>query len=125
MASILVIEDSQFTRRMITRIIKAAGHEILEAINGWDGVQKAKTHKLDCILLDLLMPEMDGFQVLEALRREKVDVPVIVLSADIQETSHAKCFELGAAAFLKKPPKENEINEAIQKILNLTVETRI
>ena len=125
MASVLIIEDSQFTRRMIVRIVTAAGHEVLEACGGWDGVQKAKKHKPDCILLDLLMPEMDGFGVLEAFGREGIAIPVIVLSADIQETSRTKCFELGAVDFVKKPPKEGKVLEAVQKALNLKVGSRV
>lgn len=121
MASILVIEDSQFTRRLITRIIKAAGHEVLEACHGWDGVHKAKKHEPDCILLDLLMPEMDGFGVLDSLKKEGLSIPAVVLSADIQATSKAKCFELGAVDFIKKPPKEDEIIKAVQKALDLRV----
>ena len=125
MASILVIEDSQFTRRMIARILKTSGHEVLEACGGWDGVQKAKKHKPDCILLDLLMPEMDGFGVLKVLSKEELAIPVIVLSADIQETSRTKCFELGAVDFVKKPPKENEVFKAIRGALNSKVGNQI
>lgn len=121
MAKILIIEDSEFTRRIIVRIIKGAGHEVFEACSGLEGVQKAGVHQPDCILLDLLMPELDGFGVLEALKRKGLAIPAIVLSADIQETSRNKCFELGAIDFVKKPPKADNILQSVQKALKLGV----
>ncbi len=125
MARILVVEDSEFTRRMIVRIIKAKGHEVLETGNGFEGVRMAQKEKPDCMFLDLLMPEMDGFGVLGALKEKSLSIPVVILSADIQETSRNRCFEFGAVDFVKKPPKEDEILKAVQKALNSTAEATV
>ncbi|MCB0334954.1 MAG: response regulator, partial [Bdellovibrionales bacterium] len=74
------------------------------------------------ILLDLLMPQMDGFGVLETLKAKGNTVPVIVLTADIQETQKLRCLDLGASEFLNKPPKPNQILDAIaQQISNSSV----
>ncbi len=125
MARILVVEDSEFTRRMIVRIIKAKGHEVIEAANGLEGVRMVQKEKPDCMFLDLLMPEMDGFGVLGDLKKKSLSIPVVVLSADIQETSRSKCFEFGVVDFVKKPPKKDEILKAVQKALNSTAETTV
>lgn len=62
MARILIIDDSWGTRQIIAKILKADGYELLETGDGKEGLQMAEKHRPDCILLDLLMPEMDGCQ---------------------------------------------------------------
>ena len=113
---ILVIDDSAFTRQMVAKILTAQDDEVLEAMNGQDGIEKAEQYRPDCIVLDLLMPEMDGFGVLRALKEKDLTIPTIVLSADIQETTQAECLKLGAVAFLEKPLKEGELLEAVHGI---------
>ena len=72
----------------------------------------------DCIILDLLMPELDGFGVLEALKQKGSKIPVIVLSADIQDSVREQCLGLGAAMMLQKPAKAPKILEALDQVLN-------
>ncbi len=117
MACILVIDDSAFARGMTAKALKAHGDEVLEAESGHDGIEQAVKHRPDCIVLDLLMPEMDGFEVLNTLKDRGLDIPVIVLSADIQESTQTECMAHGAVAFVKKPTKENELLEVIQGVL--------
>lgn len=121
MSRVLVIEDSEFTRHLLVRTLQANGYEVFEACNGYEGVLKAKKEMPDCILLDLLMPEMDGFDVLEALKKKSLDIPVVILSADVQETSRKKCFDYGVVDFVRKPPKEADLTAAIRKALNSKV----
>ena len=116
MACTLIIEDSVFTRRRIAEILRADDNEILEAADGYEGLDKAEKLKPDLIILDLLMPEMNGFEMLNALNERGLTIPVIVLSADVQDTTQIECRELGAVAFVKKPFNENELFEAIQTI---------
>ena len=115
--TVLVIDDSAFTRQMVTKILTAQGNEVLEAENGQDGIEKAEQYRPDCIVSDLLMPEMNGFGVLRALKEKDLVIPTIVLSADIQETTQAECLKLGAVAFVKKPLKEGELLEAVHGVL--------
>jgi CheY-like chemotaxis protein len=122
MALILIVDDAIFTRRVICKNLQKQGYETLEASHGKQALELLDSHTPDCILLDLLMPEMDGWQVLQALQDKNIKIPVIVLTADIQETSRQHCFELGALAVLNKPPKSEEMIEALQKALNLTEE---
>ena len=114
--TVLLIDDSSFARQMVAKILTSQGNEVLEAMNGQEGIEKAEQHRPDCIVLDLLMPEMDGFGVLRALKEKDLLIPTIVLSADIQETAQAECLKLGAVAFLKKPFKEDELLETLHGI---------
>lgn len=118
MGKILIVEDSWVTRRIIVGILKADGHELLEAGGGKEGLEMAEKHMPDCILLDLLMPEMDGFDVLEALGEKNLKIPVIVLTANIQKTAREKCLQLGAFAFTNKPTEEDELRSLVHKAID-------
>lgn len=119
MREILIVDDSMFQRRNIGSVLTDAGFAVTEAENGRDGLKKVFAHLPDIILTDLLMPEMDGIQFLAALRENKVNIPVFVLTSDIQENTRTKCLELGAAGFLSKPLKKTELLDAIGKAISL------
>ena len=121
MAQILVVEDSGFSRQMIVKILTVGGYDVLEANSGSDGLKQLEREKPDCILLDLLMPEMDGSQFLIALNEKGFSIPTIILSADIQETTRKKCSQLGAFDFIAKPPKEEILLTAIQQSIDSRV----
>jgi CheY-like chemotaxis protein len=118
MTSILIVDDAAFSRRMIRKMFKSDPYEILEASNGREALEIISTHQPNCILTDLLMPDMDGFEFLSNLQAQKIDIPTIIISADIQESSRDRCLELGAVAFINKPPKENIVRQTIQQIFN-------
>lgn len=114
MARILIIDDSSFQRGIIRKTLLQAGYETIEAKNGREGLSRAHDDIPDLILLDLVMPEMDGFTVLSELQKEQNAVPVLVLSADIQEMTREQCLALGAAGFLNKPVKADDLIMAVQ-----------
>ena len=117
MALILITDDAAFARRMLRRALEAAGHVVIEATNGVECLELIQAHSPECLMLDLLMPELDGYGVLQALQQQSLQLPVIVLSADIQDSARQQCQELGAFAMLQKPPKAQEVNEMIQQAL--------
>jgi CheY-like chemotaxis protein len=117
MASILVIDDSLFIRKSICAVVKALGHETKEAADGQAGLDLAATHTFDCIITDLLMPKLDGFDVLEGLQSHGSTVPVIVVSADIQDSTRDRCLSLGAKLIVNKPPKEDRVKKALMQVL--------
>ncbi len=119
MTRILIIDDSAYQRHKARHAVEAAGYELLEATNGYEGLEVAVTTMPDCILLDLLMPEMRGEKVLQTFRDQGLDIPVIVLTADIQESTHQRCLELGAVAFINKPLQEAELLDAIKQVLDV------
>ncbi len=117
MALILLIDDSSFARNLAGKILKKAGHEIVEAEDGLKGLKALKTCSPDCIISDMLMPEMDGHKFLMALRATASDIPVIMLTADVQEKTRAICVELGALDVLYKPPREDALLAAVKQAL--------
>lgn len=122
MALILIVDDSSTTRKAILQIVKADGHEALTATNGREALEIIAATPPDCILLDLIMPEIDGLEVLKALRERRSKIPVIVLTADIQEIVRQECLELGATEFINKPLIKKELFDKIRKALGLEEE---
>ncbi len=101
---ILVVDDSAMARKMLIKALPASWDvEIEQASNGEEALAAYRAAEFDVMFLDLTMPGMDGFQVLEALRREELNCLVVVVSADIQPAARARVRELGAIAFVPKP----------------------
>jgi CheY-like chemotaxis protein len=103
MPTILVIDDSRYTRLPIVRFLAESGFEVLEAENGSRGLDVVNTENPDAVITDLLMPEMDGYELLERLRADGNRVPVIVITADIQDSTRQKMLQAGALAVMNKP----------------------
>lgn len=118
MPKILIVDDSLLQRRTITAIVQDLGYDSEMAENGLIGLEKIKTQTPDCVILDMLMPEMNGVQVLENLKQADIRVPVIVVTADIQEWIKAQCLELGAKAFLNKPVQQDKLAEVLRSVLH-------
>lgn len=117
MAKILIIDDSWLIRKTVSGILKSHGYEYAEASGGKEGICQVIEYKPDCIILDLLMPDMDGLDVIEEIRKKNITTPIIILSADIQETTRKKCDSAGAFDFIQKPPKEEIVTYKIKKAL--------
>ncbi len=120
MTKVLVVEDDKFLRDMISRKLDKEGYEVVQAVDGEMGEQKAKSEKPDIILLDLILPGIDGFEVLERIKSdpEISNVPVIILSNLGQKSEVERGFGLGAVDFLIKahwtPP---EIVKKVREIV--------
>ena len=125
MSRILITDDSSSQRIILSGILEKLGHEVETACNGQEALEKIQTNPPDCMLLDNLMPIMDGLQTLEALKARNITVPIIMLTADIQEWLKARCLELGATMFLNKPIKQAKLQEALQQILPTPQPTEI
>jgi CheY-like chemotaxis protein len=113
MARVLIVDDSLLMRLKTRNILEKGRHEVLEALNGKEGLDKMSEKKPDCVILDLLMPDMNGPDVLRKMHNLKIDIPVVVCSADIQETTKKECFDLGIKKFINKPPQEAELLDAV------------
>ncbi len=121
MAKILVVDDSWLIRKVVGGYLRKEGHEVVEGENGNQCLDLAELEKPDVVILDLLMPESGGLDVLQALRREGRNLPVIVLTADIQEATHEQCRQLGVDQILQKPPRGSEVLAAISVTLGQSV----
>jgi twitching motility two-component system response regulator PilH len=113
MAKVLLIDDSMFMRMQVAKILKSGGHQVAQVADPREGLTLAERVHPDCIVLDLLMPDLDGLGFLAALRERGLTTPVIVHTADIQDITREKCLALGAKAFLNKPPKRDELLAAV------------
>jgi two-component system chemotaxis response regulator CheY len=112
---ILVVDDSAMSRKLVIKALPPEWEvEVHQAGNGQEALTVYKSSKAQVILLDLTMPVMDGFEVLESLKREGQVPFVIVISADVQPKAQERVKELGAAAFLKKPIKTDEITQVLK-----------
>ena len=109
---ILLVDDSRLIRMKLKKILSDE-YEIVEAEDGNKAFIKVVSEQPDCIVTDLLMPGMDGFEFLEKLRKKKLEYPVVVLTADIQNQTRDRCISLGAVEVLNKPPKEEKLKTAI------------
>jgi CheY-like chemotaxis protein len=116
--SILITDDSIVSRKKLKVMLKDTGYEISLAKNGREALSMIDENQYDLMLLDLLMPDITGVEVLKHLNEEHNDISVIVVSADIQDATRELCFKYGAKAFLNKPPSEDELIDAINKALS-------
>jgi CheY-like chemotaxis protein len=102
---ILVVDDDELARMEIARSVEQQGHSVGLAENGAQALAELRSQDFDLVLLDLLMPEVDGFAVLQEMKADKVlrTIPVIVVTAVGEPENVAKCMEMGAADHLTKP----------------------
>jgi twitching motility two-component system response regulator PilH len=118
MAKILIIDDSSFQRKILSGILKEGGHDIMIAENGKDGLESIEKEKPDLIITDLLMPEYDGHFFLEQAKAKNIQIPVLIVTSDIQESTRNRCIARGAAGFVNKPVKKETLLRAINKVLS-------
>jgi two-component system, chemotaxis family, chemotaxis protein CheY len=108
---ILIAEDSQFIRGILKDMLLTKNYEVLEAENGRIALELVKSENPDLLLLDIIMPEVDGMDVLKQLAGK---IPVIVISAVGQEKMIEEAKSLGAKAYVIKPFEEKKVLEAIE-----------
>lgn len=117
MAKVLIVDDSRLTRRIVTSALTTAGHDCLQAADGEEGLALYRAEAPDCVVTDLLMPRMDGFGLAEAIRESDEATPIVVVSADIQQSSRERCEAAGVDRMLTKPAKAPEISEAVAEVI--------
>ncbi|QKF66117.1 two-component system response regulator [Arcobacter venerupis] len=118
---ILLVEDDIMLNEMITEYIASTGHMIISAKTGMESLEILEKEKFDLLILDINLPDIDGFEILERLHEQKRMVPTIYISAliDIEEISRA--FDLGCFDYLKKPFHLKELTLRINKILKTRI----
>jgi two-component system chemotaxis response regulator CheY len=113
-SKILVVDDSALARRNLRLILEPAGYEVVEAEDGLVALERYFLEKPDVVMLDLVMKGMYGLDVLKKLRELDPDACVLVVSADVQRSSHELVEEAGAKGFVNKPFDREEILAALQ-----------
>jgi CheY-like chemotaxis protein len=122
---ILIVDDSDLTRTTLLDLFSKYDCTVYTSIDGLDGIQKALYHKPDCILLDIIMPNLDGIKSLQVMRivNEIKNIPVIVISGNSNRSNIFACLESGADKVLTKPLDERKLISTIEEITNHKLET--
>lgn len=119
MPKVLVVEDSQSEMARFRELLKKHNFEVIEATNGKIGVEMAIEHLPDAILMDIVMPEMNGFQATRQVARGQTTnhIPVVMISTKNQETDKVWGKRQGAKAYLTKPVDEEELLTTINSVI--------
>ena len=120
MSKILLIEDEAAIRRVLIKILTEENntYEVEEAADGLEGVEKIKDHDFDLILCDIKMPKMDGVEVLEAVKKIKPEIPVVMISGHGDLDTAVNTMRLGAFDYISKPPDLNRLLNTVRNALD-------
>ncbi|WP_455217402.1 response regulator transcription factor [Kaarinaea lacus] len=119
MANILIVDDSPTETHVLTSMLEKNGHSVSTASSGEEGVEKAKAEKPDLILMDVVMPGMNGFQAARQISTapETESIPIIIVSTKDQETDKMWGLRQGAKDYVTKPANEKELIGKINALL--------
>lgn len=120
MARILVVDDSSTLLAGTTKILVSAGYEVISAISGEEAIEKASSEQPDLVIMDVVMPGMNGFQATRQITKnaDTKHIPVIMLTTKDQETDKVWAKRQGASDYVTKPPDEAILLEKIRALLN-------
>ncbi len=127
MATILVIDDEKSIRKALLEILVTEGYQVDEAIDGKEGYNLIRSKQYDCVLSDIKMPKMDGIEMLEKLKAEAIEVPVIMISGHGSTDTAVEAVKKGAFDYISKPPDLNRLLITVRNALDkgdLVNETR-
>jgi two-component system chemotaxis response regulator CheY len=117
-ARVLVVDDSALARRMMRQVLTELGHAVEEAADGEEALERYVLNRHDVVLLDLVMHGMYGLEVLSKFRQLNPDLPVIIVTADIQKSTREQARAAGAAAMVNKPLKKEEFAMVLSTVLS-------
>jgi two-component system chemotaxis response regulator CheY len=119
MKKILAVDDSASVRQMVAFTLKNAGYEVVDAVDGQDGLTKAGKDKFDMIITDLNMPNLDGIQMITALRKlpECSFIPILMLTTESQAEKKDEGRKAGATGWIVKPFNADQLISVIKKLV--------
>ena len=119
MARILLVEDQEMNRDMLSRRLKKRGYEVSVAVDGAEGVDKARSESPDLILMDMSLPVMDGWEATRTLKADEAtrSIPVVALTAHAMSTDREKALAAGCDAYETKPVELPRLIETMEKLL--------
>ena len=120
MTRILIVEDDPFLRVWLVRILGSDRYEVDVAKDGWEGLRLLEHQEYSLILLDLVMPIISGFEVLEVLKRERREIPTIIMSGIVLPEVHDYLKPHAKALILSKPLSEESLLPALEYLLDKT-----
>ena len=118
--TVLVVDDSMTDFLYVSNILVKNGYQVVHAQSGKDAIEEARRVHPDCILMDVVMPEMNGFQATRLISREATtsDIPIIMLSSKAQKTDKVWAQRQGATGYLVKPIESQRLVSALKRVLN-------
>ncbi|MFN2615008.1 MAG: response regulator transcription factor [Actinomycetota bacterium] len=122
MRTVLVVDDQPDIRLMCRVNLALEGYDVIEATDGETGLRAISEHKPDLVLLDVMMPRLDGWDVLRSLKADPgtADIPVVVLTARVQREDEIKGWQLGASDYLAKPFNPSTLCEVVRRAVTRT-----
>lgn len=119
MARILIVEDNSDMREVLQRQLRLIGYTVVSAENGYEGVERAIAEKPDLILMDVMMPGMDGWQASRALRANPTtkDIPILAATAMFRRADLNACLEAGCNGYIVKPFTITELDRRIRELI--------
>ncbi len=119
MARVLAVDDDHVIRGLLEVNLAMEGHEVVTAVDGRDALQKVQANPPELILLDVMMPNVNGWQVAEALKREEATrhIPIIFLSARAMEADVRKGLDLGVESYVTKPFDPIDLMQLVNRLL--------
>jgi len=124
MAKILIVEDEESILMALEDNLKMEGYEVESAVNGEEGLSKAKERQFDLIILDIMLPRLDGFEVCKRLRQAGNMTPILMLTAKSQEIDKVLGLELGADDYVTKPFSPRELLARVKALLRRSQQVR-
>jgi len=115
---ILVVDDERDILMLVRITLEAEGYEVVTATNGLEAIERIKADKPDLLVTDVMMPEMDGFEVLDSLKKniETQTMPVIMLTARTDARDMFRAWDMGTSIYLTKPFRPRELVAAVKRI---------
>lgn len=119
MKTVLVIDDENYINRLVQFNLKEDGYDVITASGGREGLELIRKRRPDLVILDIAMPEFDGFAVLEKIREDEKlkNTPVLVLTAKVMEEVESRARSLGALGFITKPFSPADLTVRVRKII--------
>ncbi len=114
---ILIVDDAAFMRMILKKIIAPTGNEVIEAVDGLDGVSKYKEHRPNLVMLDIIMPNMDGIECLKQIMALDKNAKIVMCSSIGQQSVVNDAIKIGARDFIVKPFDAAKVLECITKNL--------
>ncbi|MFJ7970691.1 response regulator transcription factor [Psychrobacillus sp. NPDC096389] len=117
MIKLLVVDDEEHIRELIKVFLQNEGFSVLEAVDGVDALSKLESEKVDMVIMDIMMPNMDGWELCKEIRMYKEDLPILMLTAKGETAQKVKGFNLGSDDYMVKPFEPAELIVRVKSIL--------
>lgn len=116
MITVLVVDDEEQMRELIGNILTKEGYQVIQAADGFEAIQRIEYHEIDFVILDVMMPKLDGYETLEILRKQS-GLPVLMLTAKSEESDKVEGLRAGADDYLTKPFGRDELLARMEAVL--------